>query len=127
MEARGDLNISAPSLSGDYHALPNSGFVTITINGLQLGVIIDRQHFGTYTLSVSTNEYAAYIAELDTLYNESLFIIEGDGLYNPTDKTINFKGQAWVSENTPDEIKGLLSLLGEIRDGRVLIDWQQAM
>jgi hypothetical protein len=127
LEASGDLNISAQSLTGDYHALPRKGFVTLIINGLQLGVISGRQSLGSYTLTLSTNEQEAYSVEIDTLYDSSLLFIEGDGHYTPVDKSITFKGQGWVSENTPENVKAILPLMGEVKNGRVLIDWQQTM
>jgi hypothetical protein len=126
-ETKGELEFFAPSLAGDYHTLPSSGSGTLIIRGLQFGVIMDEQLLGSYKLTVSTDEKDGFTAKLVTIPEESQLFMEGDGRYSPANKHMAFKGQGWAAENSPEEVKSLLPLMGEVRNDRVLIDWQKAM
>ena len=83
LQAGGMLKLSVPLLSGDYHALPHSGSMVFTINGLQLGVIIDGQELGSYMLSASVNGEDGFRGILETIPEESQLFIEGNGFYTP--------------------------------------------
>jgi hypothetical protein len=119
--------IDLDSLACDYHTLPSSGSGTLIIRGLQFGVIMDEQLLGSYKLTVSTDEKDGFTAKLVTIPEESQLFMEGDGRYSPANKHMAFKGQGWAAENSPEEVKSLLPLMGEVRNDRVLIDWQKAM
>jgi len=120
----GGILFRGEDLAGAYRGLPTSGKLRATAEDLGVGLIQTERPLGDYALDLQLKSGSSLNGEIRTVADRALLGVEGTVQGSLGTGRLRFQGQGWTPDDAPQAIRDILPLLGQVRDGRVRIQWQ---
>ena len=121
---QGRLSIRGRGVKFTGQGMLSSGELDIVINNFKSDLVDGVPPLGNYSIQLSFEPGTTTLGRIQTLTPDSPLQITGEISVRENDRKLIFTGKGRAGPGSTDSLHTFLSLMGEVKNGTVNIDWQ---